>query len=423
MTLENRGDFMYMTFNNYDDFAQEYKKYHMDKCSFCRGVCELEETYVSIEINNYILEFPKLFVLKCKKCGKEYLPQHSKQMIDGAYKSMVKNGQQRGQFISKGYRKKFDYCIQQDYQYDHRDYYNIPGLCYDEEHSKEGFLTPVYFDRKALIYFISVPEFEVNIFSETYGSIGRKDSEGVYAYEWKIPFGFNTNGKLVFWLGDIDDMDEQSKTIIKAFNVESDHLIIDSEFFQAQMNCIFSQPIKEMQIIHNKNIFIENIKKKYNIDLRHLEVECKEHTSKIQRPLIYSEQIVSTVINAYDKILVEGFSVENLRLLYENLYVETERDVRYKNWQSIKLIEAVLVKLSNGLDNVPQMNILISPLYILHDYRIFLDHLLSEDKQNETKNHIVKTLNVSNFTEQEKIYNEEIDRLNILFQYLSILSK
>lgn len=218
-------------------------------------------------------------------------------------------------------------------------------------------------------------------------------------------------------------MDEQSKTIIKAFNVESDHLIIDSEFFQAQMNCIFSQPIKEMQIIHNKNIFIENIKKKYNIDLRHLEVECKEHTSKIQRPLIYSEQIVSTVINAYDKILVEGFSVENLRLLYENLYVETERDVRYKNWQSIKLIEAVLVKLSNGLDNVPQMNILISPLYILHDYRIFLDHLLSEDKQNETKNHIVKTLNVSNFTEQEKIYNEEIDRLNILFQYLSILSK
>lgn len=414
---------MYLSFNKYDDFVQEYKIYHMDKCSSCRGVCELEETNVTIEIDNYILEFPELFVLKCKKCGKEYLPQHSKQMIDGAYKSMVENGQQRSRFISKGYRRKFDYCSQQDYQYDHRDYYNIPGLCYDEEHSIEGFLTPVFFDRKVLIYFISVPEFEVNIFSETYGSIGRKDPEGIYPYEWNIPFGFNTNGKLVFWLGDIDDMDEQSRIIIKAFNVESDHLIIDSEFFQAQMNYIFSQPIKEMQIIHNKTMFIENIKKKYNIDLHHLEVECEEHTSKIQRPLIYSEQNVSTVINAYDKVLVEGFSVENLRLLYENLYLESERDVRYRKWQSIKLIEAILVKLSEGLDTVPQMDILISPLYILHDYRIFLDHLMSVDKQNETKKHIVETLNVSNFTEQEKIYNEEINRLNILFQYLSILSK
>ena len=36
-------------------------------------------------------------------------------------------------------------------------------------------MTPVYFDRKALIYFISVPDFEVDIFSETYGHIGKKD--------------------------------------------------------------------------------------------------------------------------------------------------------------------------------------------------------------------------------------------------------
>ena len=38
--------------------------------------------------------------------------------------------------------------------------------CYDEEHSTEGFLTPVYFDRKALIYFISVPDFCKWIFSQ-----------------------------------------------------------------------------------------------------------------------------------------------------------------------------------------------------------------------------------------------------------------
>ena len=37
--------------------------------------------------------------------------------------------------------------------------------------------------------------------------------------------------------------------------------------------------------------------------------------------------------------------------------------------------------------------------------------------------HIVETLGVQNFSEQEAIYLEEIDRLNKLFQYLVLLSK
>lgn len=45
------------------------------------------------------------------------------------------------------------------------------------------------------------------------------------------------------------------------------------------------------------------------------------------------------------------------------------------------------------------------------------------DKKEETKRHILNTLGVSNFNEQEAIYNEEIKRLNSLFQYLAIISK
>jgi len=45
------------------------------------------------------------------------------------------------------------------------------------------------------------------------------------------------------------------------------------------------------------------------------------------------------------------------------------------------------------------------------------------DKQESTKAHIVETLGVQNFSEQEAIYLEEIDRLNKLFQYLVLLSK
>jgi hypothetical protein len=156
-------------------------------------------------------------------------------MIDGAYRSAVNANQTYGEFHPTGYKKKFQYCIEQDYEYDHKDYYNIPGLSYDEEHSVEGFLTPVYFEKEALVYFLAVPEYEVEIFSESYGYFAKKDLSGVYAYDWNVPFGFNTNGKLVMWLGDINEMDDKTKAIMKAFNIPSDHLITGSEFYQAQM--------------------------------------------------------------------------------------------------------------------------------------------------------------------------------------------
>ena len=344
-------------------------------------------------------------------------------MIEGAYKSMIEQEQYVGEFVSKNYKKKFEYCQETDYKYDHKDYYNIPGLCYDEKHSIEGFLTPVFFDRKALIYFISVPDFEVDIFSETYGHIGKKDPEGIYVYDWDIPFGFNSNGKLVFWLGDLNYLDTQSQAILKGFNVDSDHLIVDSEFYQAQMNCTFSKPIIEKQILMNKDSLISNVKKKYNIDLAHLDEECSEHAKNIKRPLVFTEQSVSGVINAFDKVLVEGFNVGQLRVLYETLYIESERDDQYRNWQSIRLIKEILLKFCDEIGNTIDVEKLISPLYILHDYRIYLDHLLSKDKQENTKAHIVATLGVQNFGEQEAIYAEEIDRLNRLFQYLVLLSK
>lgn len=263
----------------------------------------------------------------------------------------------------------------------------------------------------------------MDIFSETYGHIGKKDPEGVYIYDWDVPFGFNSNGKLVFWLGDLNYMDTQSQAILKGFNVDSDHLIVDSEFFQAQMNCTFSKPIIEKQILMNKDSFISNIKKKYNIDLAHLDEECSEHAKNIKRPLVFTEQSVSGVINAFDKVLVEGFNAGRLRELYEALYSENERDAQYGKWQSIRLIKEILLKFCNGIGNMIDVEKLISPLYILHDYRIYFDHLLSMDKQESTKAHIVATLGVQNFSEQEAIYLEEIDRLNKLFQYLVLLSK
>lgn len=413
---------MDIVFITYENFKEEYGTYHFDKCDSCGGIREVSETSINCTVEGRTLFFPAMMVLRCKKCGKECLPLHTKQMIDGAYKNMVDAGQFCGEFISKGYKKKFDYCQREDYLYDHRDYYNIPGLSFDEEHTKEGFLTPVYFEKEALVYFLAVHEYEVEIFSESYGYFAKKDASGIYQYDWNVPFGFNTNGKLVMWLGDISDMDDKTRAILKPFNVSSDHLLIDSEFYQAQMKCIFSEPIIEKRILLNKEAFISNINKKYSIDLSHLTDECQEHEKKIKRPVVFSETAVAEIVNAYDKILIEGFNVAKMRDLYEALFPSIERNAKYISWQSIKLIEAILNKLSLSVQNMDVASVM-SPLYILHDYRILLDHLLSADKISETKEHIVSTLGLQSFNDQEAIYNEEIKRLNALFNYLAILSK
>lgn len=116
-------------FASYDEFLTEYQTYRLDECSNCNGGCELVETDLTCTIEGRILHFSPILVLRCKRCGNEFLPKHTKQMIDGTYRTAVKENQTIGEFYPTGYKKKFEYCTEQNYEYDHRDYYNIPGLC------------------------------------------------------------------------------------------------------------------------------------------------------------------------------------------------------------------------------------------------------------------------------------------------------
>ena len=413
---------MKVEYKSYDEFIEACKVYFGDECEQCNGICELAEDNILCTIEKRSFDFISLIVLRCKKCGTTFLPTYSKRTINYIYKTAVDNNKMSGRISSSGYKKKFNYCIDNDFDYDYRDFYNIPGLCYNENSFEDGFLTPVYFEKEALVYFFNVPDYEVEIFSESYGKFAKKDPSGLDLYEWNIQFGFNTNGRLVIWLGDIDKMDMKTREILKPFNISSDHLLTDSDFYRAQIKCTFSEPIIEKQILINKKAFISNINKKYSIDLSHLTDECLQHERNVKRPVVYSETTVGEVINAYDKILIEGFNIVKLKELYEEIYSPDERDKKYTNWKSIKLIEAILNKLSILINNM-DIALVISPLYILHDYRNILNHLLPADEIFEKKSHIANTLGVKSFDDQKTIYDKEIKGLNELFNYLAILSK
>lgn len=230
----------YFIYKSEDDFKESLKRIRTDKCELCDGCCELAECDTYVGIDDIRLQFPDNLVLKCKVCGNAYMPRHFIRAVNYWYHYALEKGEKNGRFPRREYECRYKYCVEQNFLYDYRDHLNIPGLCLDEDNT-DGFLTPVYFNKQVLVYFCVSSEYEVNIFSETYGDIRKLNDSG--NYEWDIAFGFNSNDKLVFWLGDLDAIDSTTLGILKGFNVESDHKLIDSEFYQAQLNYIFSQPI------------------------------------------------------------------------------------------------------------------------------------------------------------------------------------
>ena len=396
--------------------------YQTDRCGKCGGIVEASIEPVYLSIDGKILDFEDLPLLKCMTCGNFYLTDYAKDVISGCYSALKKRNDRVVRSRYNGYRKKYNYCPDVDFDYDHRDYNSIPGLCYDDEHSEPGFLQPVYFSKDALIAFVGNPEYEVDLFSETYGQLSRYDPVGFWTYEWGIPLGFNKNRKLVLWLGDIDTMDLQSQRLLKAFNIPSDHLIVDSEFYQAQMNCVFSQPSIEKQIIREKKRFIKNIERKYGIDLRHLTEQDAELEEELQRPIAYTKSAIIQVINAFRRHLIEGIDANGLKTLYEMLYDESSRDKGYKNFGTIKLTDKVLERLVPNSYSEADVKALIAPLYLLNDYRTILDHSIGSDEEMLKKN-ILDSLGIDNFDKQEQIYLEEIRRLRKLYQMLALLTE
>ncbi len=365
-------------FATYEDFVEEYGKYHMHDCNVCGAHREQTEAYLNVYLDDKHLEFQEILVLQCQHCGKWVLPMHSKEMIDGAFKTAVKENQSHGLFYPKGYKKVFDYCVAMGLKYDHRDYFNVPGLSYDEEHSVEGFLTPVYFTKSGLYYFLYDPEYNLHLFSETYGSLSFRD-------EWNIPFGINRNGNVIFWLGDLSYIDERSLQILKPHNIESDHQLIVSEFYAAQLCCIWSEPNKEMSIYFQRSALYKRIEDKHKIKLFHLEDEVKEQMNKFQKPIVITEANIEPSINLLHKVLVEGVDIPELRKLYEISVESTSKG--YTDWKSIKLYQGIL----EPYVSEDELRKIISPMFLLNDFRQYFDHLLPNDKRQSGTMSIFRT--------------------------------
>ncbi|MEG1531543.1 MAG: hypothetical protein RSC15_07960 [Lactococcus sp.] len=377
----------------------------------CGGNRELHLINTDVIIDSKFIEVVDCPVLICNKCGAQRLGDLMYQCLFDTYEDMVEQNYSKCRTVTRN-TKKFSYCEADGYIYDNRDL-NVPAVQYDMEHSKPGFFCPVYFDRKVLFNFFHDDDYTLNLFSETYGFIGKKGTSG-YEWDWIIDFGINTNNKVVIWLGDLEDIDERAKFWFKSYNIESDHKVVESEFFMGQFMNNFSKPIVEKRILKLRDSFYKKMQAKYNVNLFHLEDEVEAKGEKLSKPIKYSEDEISRNIVSLDGLLNEGIDCDELRKIYEAVCGTPEKG--YKDLKTRKLLER-LIKTHNPKIDAQKV---VAPLYYLNDLRVCFAHLISEAEVQKCHDRIVSAYSLRSFDDYKSLYEKLMMDIYYLYQYLNI---
>jgi len=228
-----------------------------------------------LDVEGIIVKLEGVPLLKNPVTGEFHYPDKTKRLILYFVSEATKKGYPKIYLTPKTDKIiRYSYAEKYNFIYSHIDYEYIPGLVRPWD---EGFLTPVFFNIAVLNKYSQHPEYKLELFSETYGTIWKED-------EWYISFGINRNKRVIMWLGDIDKLPENEKYYLRSENVESDHEI-HSEFYDAQIEVQFSNPSVQSTVFHKRKKLNDIVEKKYRFDLYILEGEVSEILGNLDRPV------------------------------------------------------------------------------------------------------------------------------------------
>lgn len=407
-----------MTFNysNIEDFENKYNNLYLlnqTECS-CGAYFEMQLEDVEVQIDRYGIHLNECPIMVCDKCGEKHLCPNIPQEIYDTYFRLIKSEYSDCKLTMKK-DIRYQYAEKANFIYDSRDM-SIPGLGVDLDPTNPvGFSCPVYFKRNVLSNFFTDDDYELDFFSESYGTIAKKGTDG-WIYDWKICFGINKNNKVILFLGDLRQIDIDDPAIywLKSYNVESDHRIVDTELYRGQLSCVFSEPIIEKRIISLRNAFFEKMKAKYGVELFHLEEEVEASGSELQKPINYSRSEVKENIITLDGVLNEGIDCDELRKLCSQIV--NPPPVNLKDLKTRKLLQNIIATKA-GQNKAKDI---IAPLFYLNDLRVCFAHLISQEEVDKYEANIVTAFGLSQFTEYKKLYDTLIDKLYSLYRYLNV---
>lgn len=337
--------------------------------------------------NDVLVEMSGVPLLINKENGKVYLPELTKKMVNYFIGEAKKINNSHIHLSPKNIEKeKFSYAKKFDFNYSTIDYEYIPGLVRPWD---EGFLTPVFFNIAVLNKYSQHPEYTLELFSETYGTIRNKDN-------WYIPFGINKNKKVIAWLGDISKLPENEIYYLRSENIGSDH-DIHSEFYNAQIEVVASEPSIQSSTFHKRKALNEIVFEKQGFPLYVLEGEISETLEHLDRPVFWEEKHVSPVIEALNRVFVESINVKEIK---KYLSVSNS-SLDLKSKRGLKLFQTWLEEF---IDKDAAYKIMC-PFFVLYDFRVRSSHLQSTEKNKESLLSIIERLELSNNAGFEEIYD------------------
>jgi len=360
-------------------------------CGNCNCHSDLAYTDFDELISGVKIQIIGLPILRCPDCGEENLPNQSRIAIISLHKKAFEDKQTSTSVTRRKRDDNFDFT-DVPFAHDPDDYFYIPGLY---RSFNIGFLQPVFFNRSALLKYDNSPDYRVRYASTTYGSIVTDD--------YDISFGINRFGNLVMWLGDIAKLPKNEQYYLLSENLSSDHSI-GSEFYDGQIECKFTDLSKEDMLFKARSEFVEKAFLRFGQQIAHFETETYDLVLSFNPPVVDTAKERRHVADTLNKIYIESFDNNALKAILKSLNVNAD------GTGSLKRLQAIIKKI------VPTEDIatLMSPLYVLYDFRVNESHLKS-------KNNITDRLDVSSNAPLSKVYEKLVVKLTGCFEQLSKL--
>lgn len=257
--------------------------------------------------------------------------------------------------------KRFEnYCPSVQFEYSSIEYLSIPGL--GSNFSNDGFLAPVYFNNEVLNKYTQNPKYTIDIFSGTYGSIAQGD-------EWQISFGVNAKKQVIMWLGDISKLPVKEQQYLLSENIPS-AFDIHSDFFDAQIENQWSEGAIENKCLNLRRQISDKVKDLHGDSLYKLPNEIGLTIAGLQKPIFWEDRHVAPVIESLNRIFIESLNENFLK----NFLIS--RDIQITSGaRGLKLLEKVIENLSDQSG----ARTIMSPFFVLYDYRINVCHLQSQE--------------------------------------------
>jgi len=365
-------------------------------CDRCKGHLDLSFGDFDEVVSDIHIAISGLPTLICEPCGTSYLPDRSRfAVIELHRQAMTKNV--GAVSVTRRKQTRTFAFTKVPFLYDADDYDYIPGLRRTHD---EGFLTPVFFSRDVLLKYDAHPSYRVTFASRTYGNIEQGD-------DFRIPFGINRNARVVMWLGDIARLPENEQFYLRSENVPSDHSI-GSEFYDGQIECVFTKRSPEDQLFEQRSQFLEACFHRFGQKVAHLEQEVLDLAVSVRRPVVDTRAERRHIADALNKIYLESLDNNALGVLLSQAGHDASK------LGSLKRLQKLLETLGTSTDIAAAM----TPLYVLYDLRVAYSHLGSAESEEERIASICQRLGLDAKADLLSVYDVLVSRLQSCFKAL-----